>query len=125
MTKKTQLTVVGSTATGIQPPRKLGNHGTKLWHAVHAEYRIDDRGGIEILAQICAATDRAEALAECVARDGPTIRTKTGMRVHPCVREELACRAFICRSLERLGLNIESVKSPGRPALGIGWRPDE
>jgi hypothetical protein len=119
---KPPLRVVETTPTGIQPPRKLGRHGMALWQAVHAEYRIVDRGGIEILSQICAAADRAEALADCVARDGETIRTKAGLRVHPAMREELACRTFICRALERLGLNIETVKSSGRPGYGIGWR---
>lgn len=118
--KNPSLSVVKSGAAGIQPPRKLGKHGMALWNKVHSEYRIDDVGGIEILAQICAAEDRAEALAECIARDGETIKTRTGIRAHPCIREELGCRAFICRGLERLGLNIETMKSPGRPG-SIGW----
>jgi hypothetical protein len=33
-----------------------------------AAYRIEDEGGIELLAQACAALDRAEALA--AARTG-------------------------------------------------------
>jgi hypothetical protein len=80
-----------------------------------------DRGGIELLAQICASADRAEALAEAIERDGETIRTTTGPRVHPAVREELAIRAFICRGLTKLGLNVETIKAPGRPAGGM-WR---
>jgi hypothetical protein len=119
MAKTPPLTVVGSGSTAIQPPRALGNHGMSLWTAIHAEYRIDDRGGVELLAQACAACDRAEALAACVERDGETIRTKTGIRIHPAVREELACRAFVCRTLERLGLNVESVKAVGRPSGGF------
>ena len=119
--KKPPLTIVGSTPTGIAPPRKLGEHGMAPWNAVHAEYRIDDRGGIELLAQACAAADRAEALAACVERDGETIKTRTGLRIHPAVREELACRAFICRTLERLGLNVETIKAPGRPGQFADW----
>ena len=119
--KKPPLTLVGSTFTGITPPRKLGKFGMSLWQAIQSEYRVDDRGGIEILMQLCAAADRAEALAACVERDGETIRTKTGLRAHPCIREELACRSFICRALERLGLNVEAIKSPGRPGGFAGW----
>jgi hypothetical protein len=119
--KKPSPSVVGPGATGILPPRKLGEHGMMLWQQVRAEYRIDDRGGVELLAQACAACDRAEALAACVERDGETIRTKTGLRIHPAVREELACRAFICRTLERLGLNVESVKTVGRPGGFPAW----
>jgi hypothetical protein len=43
-------------ADRLQPPRKLGEQGMELWREVHAEYCIDDRGGIEIFAQICAAS---------------------------------------------------------------------
>lgn len=120
MTKKPPLTLVGSTATGTQPPRKLGAHGETLWNAVMSEYSITDIGGVEILAQICAALDRAEALACQINIDGPTIMTKTGLREHPALKAEIACRAFVCRNLQRLGLNIETLKPVGRPA---GWSP--
>ena len=83
-----------------------------------SEYRIDDRGGIEILAQVCAALDRAEALAAEIDRDGPTIMMKTGLREHPALRAELGCRSFITRNLQRLGLNLEAIKPIGRPP---GW----
>jgi hypothetical protein len=76
--KKPSLTLVGPTTTGNAPPRKLGEHGLSLWNAVHSEYRIDDRGGIKILTQICAASDRIEALAAQINEDGETIRTQNG-----------------------------------------------
>ena len=34
-------------------PRPLGSHGTGLWNRVQSEYRIDDCGGIELLAEAC------------------------------------------------------------------------
>jgi hypothetical protein len=125
--KKPPLTLVDQTTTGNAPPRKLGEHGLSLWNAVTAEYQIDDRGGIEILTQICAASDRVEALAAQINEDGETIRTRTGvLKAHPCLKDELALRAFICRGLERLGLNIETLKSSvGRPAGMFGWRDDD
>jgi hypothetical protein len=90
---------------------------------VQAAYRIDDRGGIEILAQICASQDRVEALAVRISEDGEVIHTRNGPRAHPALRDELGLRSFIVRSLERLGLNIETVKPIGRPSAGVGWRP--
>jgi hypothetical protein len=123
--KKSALTVDGSPSSGIQPPRKLGKHGLTLWREIHDAYRVDDYAGIELLMQACTALDRAEALAACVARDGETIKTKTGLRIHPAVREELAARAFICRTLERLGITSEAVKSPGRPSGFTSWTPDQ
>ena len=121
MAKKPDLTLVKDDVNLIKPPRKLGHHGITLWHAIQREYAITDRGGIELLAQICTMADRAEALAECIARDGETIRTKTGLRAHPALREELGARSFICRALERLGVTTEPVKPIGHPTLGIGW----
>ena len=107
----------------IVPPRPLGPHGMALWDRVQREYRVADTGGAEILAQACSALDRAESLAEAIERDGPVILTRTGVpKTHPACKDELACRAFIVRSLERLGLNVEAVKpGPGRPPTGFGW----
>jgi hypothetical protein len=92
----------------------------KLWRDVHTEYDISDVGGIELLAQACAAVDQAEALADDIAADGRVIRTRSGPKVHPALKEQLAHRAFACRVLHRLGLNVESVKDVGRPSGGVG-----
>ena len=122
---KPPFSIVPGETTRISPPRPLGSHGTALWDRVQREYAIADTGGIEILAQLCAALDRAETLAEAIARDGAVIHTRAGVpRAHPAIREELAARAFICRALERLGLNIETIKPPGRPPQPSGWAPD-
>jgi P27 family predicted phage terminase small subunit len=122
MANKPRLTVVGSATTGIAPPRKLGKHGQNLWNRVQSEYRIADAGGIELLAQACAALDRAEALAARINADGEVVHSRGGLpKVHPAVKDELACRAFVARMLERLGLNIEAVKPVGRPPVALGW----
>jgi hypothetical protein len=122
MAHKPPLTVVESDLTSIQPPRPLGAFGSALWKSVMASYRIDDVGGIELLCQACQAEDRAEQLAARIAEDGPVIYAKAGPKAHPAVKDELACRAFVCRTLQRLGLNVENIKPPGRPGGGIGWR---
>ena len=107
------------------PPRPLGTHGRQLWNRVQGEYAIGDVGGIELLVQACAAEDTAENLAEAIARDGHVIHSRTGVpRTHPAVKDELACRAFVVRTLERFGLNVEAVRPPGRPpGGGLGWIP--
>jgi hypothetical protein len=98
-----------------------------LWDRIQAEYRITDCGGMELLAQACQALDRAEGLAAAIARDGDVVRSRTGVpKTHPAVREELACRSFVVRTLERLGVTSETVKAPGRPPSGgVGWQPDD
>ena len=113
---KPPLTVVGLDATGSPPPRPLGRHGTALWDAITREYRVDDPAGVEFLTQACAAADRVEALAERIDADGSVIHTKAGPKAHPALRDELAGRAFIVRTLERLGLNYEALRpASGRP----------
>jgi hypothetical protein len=114
---KPPLTLVGTGSTGNQPPRKLGKHGGALWSSVMSEYRIDDIGGIEVLTQACQAADRVEALAEQIDKDGEIIRTRGGVpRAHPGLKDEIALRSFIVRTVERLGLNFEALRpSVGRP----------
>jgi hypothetical protein len=63
-------------------------------------------------------------LAEQISIDGAVIQTKNGPRAHPALKDELANRAFICRTLERLGLNLEAVKPVGRPS-GVAWNRKE
>jgi hypothetical protein len=115
MAAKPPLTVVDLAASGPAPPRKLGQHGLDLWLSVMAEYQIEDRGGIELLAQACGALDRIEALAERISADGEIVMVRGVPKPHPCLRDELAARSFVCRTLERLGLNLEAVKPIGRP----------
>jgi phage terminase small subunit len=117
------LTLIGPGSTVPPPPRALGPHGTQLWNRVQREYHILDCGGIELLCLICQSLDRAESLSAAIAEDGQTIRTRTGIRAHPALRDELANRALVARLLSKLGINAEPVKPPGRPASGIGWIP--
>jgi hypothetical protein len=101
---------------GLQPSRPLGEHGRRLWDRVLAEYIVDDVAGVELLSQACAALDRAEALAAHVEADGAIVRTPAGIKAHPGIREELAARGFVVRTLQKLGLNYEPLRSgPGRP----------
>ena len=81
--EKPPLTMVDPAATGVPPPRKLGHHGLSLWNSVQNAYRIDDAGGIELLAQCCAAQDRVEALAERINADGEVVHSRTGPKAHP------------------------------------------
>ena len=123
MAKKPTLTVVNPDTTGLSPPRKLGPAGAKLWAAIQSDYGIDDPGGITVLTLICEAQDRLESLGEAIARDGPTYLCRGVPKAHPALRDELATRAFIVKSLERLGINVEAVKPMGRPNQPVGWQP--
>lgn len=116
MKAKSPLKLVpASQPDSTQPPRALGEHGLALWRTIMGEYDIADTGGREMLAQACAALDRAEECASYIARDGAVVHTKGGPKDHPGLKHELANRAFVCRTLQRLGLDVEPVRPMGRP----------
>jgi hypothetical protein len=77
---------------------------------------VDDAAGIQMLLQCCLALDRLEALAEQISRDGEVIRSRGGVRSHPGLKDEVALRSFVCRTLRSMGLNYEPVRlGSGRP----------
>ena len=99
-----------------QPSCKLGAVGMSLWCEITQAYEFNDRGSYETLSQACAAADRAEACRAQIDADGEVIRNKMGIRDHPLLKHEIASRAFVVRTLARLGLDLEPVRSgPGRP----------
>jgi hypothetical protein len=108
---KPPLSLVGPRGTDDQPPRPLGEHGAQLWRTVLAEYAVDDVAGRELLAQACAGLDRAESLAAEIAADGEILRSRAGPKPNPAIKTELEARSFVVRTLARLGLNFEPVKS--------------
>ena len=112
------LRIVGELdVTGSQPSRALGEHGLRLWRRATSEYAIDDVAGVEMLTLACEATDRIQALSDRIREDGETVRTPTGLKAHPLLKEELAHRGFVTRTLTKLGLNFEPLRDrPGRPA---------
>jgi hypothetical protein len=119
-----KLHVMTGNEPAAKPPRKLGRYGADLWRKVMAEYEISDAGGLELLASASAALDRAERCREAIDRDCEMVRTKFGPRDHPLLKHELAARSFVCRTLQRLGLNVETIKPVGRPPAPHGWLPD-
>jgi hypothetical protein len=111
---KPPLSIVSTETASISPPRPLGPHGSSLWQRVQREYAVTDCGGVEMLTQICEAVDRLRALRAAIDADGEVIRTRTGVpRAHPALRDEVQLRAFVIRTIEKLGLNFEPIKHLG------------
>lgn len=106
---------------GIEPSRPLKANGSQLWNAVNAEYRIEDSAGSEMLLQACEALDRVAECAAEIKRSGVMLRTKTGTKENPLLKVELAGRAFVTRTLARLGLDAEPLKAIGRPAGSFNY----
>src|SRR5260370_19004372 len=115
------FSIISGENPGGSPPRELGRHGRKLWDDVQAAYGIADRGGIELLAQACGALDLIEALGEAIARDGAIVYGRAGPKAHPAVKDQLGARAFLVRTLEKLGVTPENIKPrPRRPPSAFG-----
>jgi hypothetical protein len=108
-----------------KPSRPLGKHGQALWQSIVTEYGIEDAGGVEMLTMACQSLDRAEELAAAIKEDGAVIRTRGIVKEHPGIKAELANRSFVVRTLQRLGLDVEALKSVGRPPASGGWNPEE
>jgi hypothetical protein len=99
-----------------EPPANLGPAGCNLWRSVLAQYDISDAGGLVLLEQAAFAADRAERLREQIDADGEILHGRAGPREHPGLKGELAARAFITRTLCKLGLHVEPLRpGPGRP----------
>jgi hypothetical protein len=103
------------------PPGKLAVTGMSLWKDITAAYQFEDRASYEALFQACCAADRAEACRKQIDEDGECIRSGKIIRDHPLLKHEIAARAFVVRTLGRLGLDLEPVRpGPGRPP-GPQW----
>jgi hypothetical protein len=125
---RSNLKLVSSDATQPRPPENLKQPGRNLWSTVMAEYQIDDSGSLALLAEACLALDRAEEWAAIIAKDGPTIRTKSGLRDHPLLKHELMARSFLTRTLIRIGIVDIPARPIGRPpkgGLGITTTADD
>jgi hypothetical protein len=112
---KPKLKLVETTPAPGEPPRPLGAQGAALWKAITVEYGVEDAGGRELLVLACQSLDRAEACREIIDRDGELLRTKTGVRDNPLLKHELNARAFVVKTLHRLGVDLEALKPLGRP----------
>jgi hypothetical protein len=108
-------------APQVSPPsRPLGEAGTELWNAIQGEYFITDAGGVELLLQACALADRIAGLAAEIERSGLMIPAKEGSRSNPLLKEEVAARSLLIRTLQKLGITEESIRPIGRPPHGTG-----
>jgi hypothetical protein len=95
------------------PPSHLGEPGRKLWVSLVSEYRIEDAGGLALLATAAEATDRIWRCREAIDRDGELIQTRYGPKMHPLLPAERDARAALTRALYRLNLDVEPLKSLG------------
>jgi hypothetical protein len=90
MPKRPSLKVVPLAREPDQPPTELGPRGRGLWAAFTADTLLEDSAEREMLRQVCLVEDRVEQLARLAETDARFLR------------DELAARGFITRTLNRL-----------------------
>jgi hypothetical protein len=54
--------------------------------------------------------------------EGETVVACSGIKVHPAIRDKRQGRAFIVKTLEKLGVTAEAIKPMGRPPTPLGWK---
>jgi hypothetical protein len=86
------------------PPRPLPLDGQVLWEGIQGEFRITDTAGVELLMQACEAVDLIGSLKAAIERDGAILLVRGSPKVHPGIREQLAARGFVVRTLQKLGV---------------------
>jgi hypothetical protein len=97
-------------------PVGLETAGAALWRHVTSAYDVSDPSGVCLLTEACRALDRAEKCRAHIDRDGEIVMAHGVPREHALLKAELANRAFCTRTLVRLGLNFEPLRtSVGRP----------
>jgi hypothetical protein len=110
---KAQLMVVQSepspapaskSSASVSPPGDLGPNGKKLWGDITRDYALETSAEMQMLFEICVMADRAANLRKRIDKEGEVLKlSEAGLpRDHPCLKHELAARAFIVRSLANL-----------------------
>jgi hypothetical protein len=121
MGKKFTLVGTEPESDTVPTPPELEAAGATLWRRINQKYDFSDACGIAMLTAACAALDRAEKCRARIDQDGEIVTVHGVPREHPLLKGELANRAFCVRTLQKLGLNYEPLRTvPGRPAKLFG-----
>jgi hypothetical protein len=84
---------------------------------VFAEYEISDAAGLRLLEVAGAWMDRMQEAEELLKREGLTLPDRCGgSKLHPANIILKDARAHFLQALKALYLDLEPLKSIGRPA---------
>ncbi len=99
-----------------RPPAGLREAGKLLWKRIIAEFDLEDHA-LAVLELICQAQDRwADARKVLDAEGVITLDRFDQKRAHPAAAVERDSRQAVVRGLRSMGLDLEPVRPPGRPA---------
>jgi P27 family predicted phage terminase small subunit len=101
---------------GKTAPAHLSPEAKKIWKKLTFEYGIVDAGGLEILRAGLENFDRAEKARANIDKVGLLVKDRFGaIKPHPLIACERDARAGYLQALKQLCLDVEPIKSIGRP----------
>src|SRR6516165_10713092 len=109
--KKPRLSLFEPGAAAAEPPASLGVDGRAFWTRLLAASYFADLSGQEFLAQMASTMDTIALLQDEIDRNGAVLRTRDGYKANPATKDLLAARAFLVRTMLRLGLSYEAVRT--------------
>ena len=104
------------TMTEHRPPKGLSRAAQKWFARLQSEFGIEDAGGLLVLTAAAEAFDRTREAESMVKAEGLVTTDRFGQsKPHPAVNIARDARAQMLSALKNLHLDLEPLKSPGRP----------
>jgi hypothetical protein len=102
--------------------KKLSKEAQKWHDTLQTAYSIFDAGGMLLLRTAAECFDRLRQFQKIVDKDGLVQTDKAGqLKSHPLLIEERNARAQMMAAIKALNLDLEPVKTPGRPTQPKCW----
>jgi phage terminase small subunit len=90
-------------------PEHVSEQAQALWKRLHRTYRIDLPASVLLLTTLVESWDRARECREALKGQALTITDKHGgVRIHPLIVEERACREQVSRLARTLRIHTEA-----------------
>lgn len=101
----------------LAPPARLSVEAQEQWTAFTLEFDFDDQSLMILLTSLEAFDRMRQAQRELAEHGSLTFVTRYGEpKPHPASAVENRSRAAYVAGLKSLGLDLEPLKAPGRPA---------
>jgi hypothetical protein len=91
----------------------------KFLQSIFSEYEISDAAGLQLLTVAGACMDRMQEAEDLLKKEGLTVPDRCGgSKLHPANIILKDSRAHFLAALKALNLDLEPLKTVGRPGVG-------
>ena len=87
------------------PPAHLSKEMQSWWRAVIAEFELEQHH-LYLLQCACETWDRLQEARAVLRKEGLTVTTSTGQKLHPCALIERDARTSFARLVRELDLDV-------------------